>query len=69
MEICCEHCGCVLSKSIDGRIKLRVPSRLVAFDQGGCAEMNCPACGQDTHLPVRFTVRVNLIPEPLAKKS
>ena len=27
----CEHCGHVLSHEVDGAVKLRIPSRLIAF--------------------------------------
>lgn len=49
--ISCTHCGVVLSRFTNGKLKLRVASRLLAF-RDGVGEMPCPYCEHDTVLPV-----------------
>jgi len=55
----CQHCGAVLSHEEGGVLKMRVPSRLIAFksfDDGDLvAEIPCPRCRRDTPLyPIRL---------------
>lgn len=49
--VLCEHCGAPLSYVQDGKVKLRVKSKLIAFREDGTAEMPCPKCHKDTTLP------------------
>ena len=63
----CQHCGAVLSHDEGGVLKLRVPSRLIAFksfDEGDLvAEIPCPFCRRDTPLyPIRLQRIVALKP-------
>jgi uncharacterized Zn finger protein (UPF0148 family) len=56
----CQHCGAPLFRKVGDRYKLRVHSRVLAFNADGTAEMVCPECGKDTSVPVRYE------PEPEA---
>lgn len=49
----CRWCATPLAfVTADGTIKLRVPTKLVAFRKGH-GEMRCPRCGADTKIPVK----------------
>lgn len=63
----CLYCGAVLSREEAGVLKLRIPSRLIAFkslDDGDLvAEIPCPRCHRDTPLyPIRLQRIVALKP-------
>jgi len=58
----CDHCGAeLLHKAADGRLKMRVPARLIAFRKSAESdeyrgEMPCPSCRKDTRLAVKYTL-------------
>lgn len=45
--IACKHCRGPLITTVNGKQKLRVKSRVLAFEDG-VAQMVCPYCGKDT---------------------
>lgn len=63
----CIHCNRILSQQVGDTVKIRVPSRTIAFkslDSGDpVAEIRCPHCGADTPLlPIRLQGVVALKP-------
>ena len=50
----CEHCGSVMGSFRDGRLKIKVKTRLIAVREDGFAEMNCKDCNKSSRLPLRL---------------
>lgn len=52
-DVNCTHCGFQIGRMVDGRLKIKVRSRLVAVTSSG-AEVNCPQCKRVTGLPLVY---------------
>ena len=58
----CEHCKReLLFRAKDGRLKMRVPAKLIALRKSDAgdylAEMPCPPCRRDTRIPLKYTLK------------
>jgi hypothetical protein len=49
----CSNCGTPFGGWRDGKLKLRVATRLIAVRQDGGVEMTCEHCKRSTDLPLR----------------
>jgi ribosomal protein S27E len=54
----CRVCGHQLGFEENGKLKIRVPGRLIAVSSDGTVDLTCPNCKSETKIPLRFTARV-----------
>lgn len=58
----CRVCGFQLGFVESGKLKIRVPGKLIAVDLAtGAVDLTCPNCKLQTKIPLRFTAT----PDPL----
>jgi predicted Zn-ribbon and HTH transcriptional regulator len=54
-RIRCRTCGHDLAFESNGKLKIRIPSRMLAVSLAdGSCDMTCPNCKSDTKIPLRF---------------